>query len=56
MNDEKLLFFVEEEHRNLQHLIRAMTELAKYFPLDETFFTKITDKEVDRLDRFIFRY
>jgi hypothetical protein len=56
MNNEKLLFFVEEEHRNLQHLIRAMTELTEYFPLDETFFTKITDKQVDILDRFIFRF
>ncbi len=56
MNYDKLLFFVEEEHRNLLHLIRAMTELAGYFPLDETFFTKITDKEIDLLDRFIFRF
>jgi len=56
MSYEKLLFFVEEEHRNLLHLIRAMTELAEYFPLDETFFTKTTDKEIDILDRFIFRF
>ncbi len=56
MSYEKLLFFIEEEHRNLQHLIRAMNDLAGYFPFDETFFTEITDKEIDILDRFIFRF
>ncbi len=46
MSYEKLLFFIEEEHRNLQHLIRAMTDIAGYFPLYETFFTEMTDKEI----------
>jgi hypothetical protein len=56
MNDEKLLFFIEEEHRNVQHLIRAMSDLAKHFPIDEKFFIEITDEQIDILDRFIFRF
>jgi len=55
MNDEKLLF-IEEEHRNVQHLIRAMSDLAKNFPIDEKFFIKITDEQIDILDLFIFRF
>ena len=56
MNDEKLLFFIEEEHRNIQHLIRAMSDLAKHFPIDEKFFIEIADEQIDILDRFIFRF
>ncbi len=55
-NYKKLLFFLEEEERNFQHLIRAMQALSEYFPLDDTFFSKLTDEQIDILDRFIFRF
>lgn len=53
---DKLLFFLEEEHRNIQHLIRAMQALSERFPLDNHFFINMTNENIDILDRFIFRF
>jgi len=56
MNNKKLLFFIEEEQNNIIHLIRAMSELNPYFPIEEIFFKNINNQEIDILDRFIFRF